>query len=1243
MGYNNLAEAMEAIKAAVAAKAAARVAKDKKVQEAKAKVNDAKQREKGAARHKGEGSSYREEQITAYSQKGTEAPKKEVPGGMDNVNFTQGGAIGSQAGKGGNMLNMSKEFKVYGLGLNDQWALADAMGVDETSIVEVDASTTPADEVGARLTVLMATNPGAMLVVGNDHELDWRRSKAVQTVCEAFKGRCYAEEQLLLIKALRDNKKAFESLQDIEEFIADLGFNVEVSEDTEDQLIFSAPYGSTHRITMEGGNISLDGAIIKETVFIFMNTTKKHPISQGLLGLKSPAETFGIMMAALAVASDAQAAHYAIGVLKGFSGILGPKTHEAAQYDAEGLAFKTRDTLGVALLHKSGDKIWASAPGRTKGDLVIAAQELRAQDSDHLIITNNMGDGLFKISMADLESGKNALRIKYDPKTKEVVLNGSNIKGAAKSHAKHGGRVILPVYITSKDPLSQCGQAVMPKDLMDEMLCAKRTLRFGGTKTFEFNQKNLVEFVNLVKDAVPLVDVGDWVMDGSDLYDLQGITQKAELAGASYGRVSKMTFEQVAKGKTLEFTCVVEIEAYDVGEAKGRGSLKAMFNSMEAAGIVATYNGAPANGLVFGDGVIKATARFREKFTELSRGEVSVTTAYEPEGYALIKAMYAGDKHFTFSDGELTITTMDPQGIYGELEVMIESTSVQENVTDAAMTLHQYALIAGCKEGNAWLAATVMPGMRRKVKTLAYLNAISSKTGWRQPDAEVVILGEDALDIDFGVGDIEIMEQFKERYPNGVMLFADAANYVWLKADYVLSVSAEDSLGNTLVGFGEVAARLIRLAAQPGVAKLINIGGLVTRFKIGAKRLAQSKSLNKVFAVRFGVSSKVVASRATGLTVVEIHPYGRIAKALKKSFGTKAIEGKPVYMLRHPMVVGAVMEIRFNKNVSKHTMQVNEMFWRRVTAGDMDGDTINIFPIKNEKWAKAISSHLTQVVPGYDMNPVLLGVSSESESMEMFGEKLNTSKTCDDMINKVKTMSLAEFISTVEGGARAATWHTGTSYRILEGNAIRYALGLGGVRGLFLGAFLYEHRGLCGKPVVAWTKAAFERTTGKKAPEQMEAATEKALNLWVRGPRDNEMLQDMWGSFGAMLHEVPGYVNQGDTQLPKDLLVTSEMNRLMREGGFKESSKVLGAGWCEYNDLYAIHALAWKLGRRQLAGATDLAAQVMGMNDIAEAYGFKGSFLFQTLKLVSQYIGAIHSKMGGLVSEDEGGAEDIAF
>jgi hypothetical protein len=1133
---------------------------------------------------------------------------------MANTNITNGNI--SNVAKGG---TMSNDFKVFGLGLVDQWDLADSLGISENNLVEVDASACKADEIGPRLTLLLAGNPKAILVIGNDHGLKGKALGNTRLVAETFKGRVYSEEELLLINKLKGLKVNFEVISEVEDFLLDLGFNVEPDMEDEDTIVFSAPFGAQHTITMKDGNILLDGAQIKETVMVFVGA-KRHPVAQSLLGLKSPMETFSIMMAALAFASEQQAAHYAIGVIKGFSGIFGPKAHEKEQFDAEGIEFKTRDTLGVALLHKSGDKIWATAPSRTAGDLVAAAAELRDRHNDHLIITNNMGDGLFKISFADLETGKNALRIKYDPKTKLVTLNGSNLKGAAKSHAKQCGKVVVGAYITSKDPLSQGGQAVMSRAAMDELLWGKRTIRFGGTKVFEFNQKNLVEFVNMVKDSTTMVDVGDWVFDGDDLYDHSGVTVKADLNGASYARVSRMVFEQESKGRELHFTCLVELEAYDIGEAKARGSIKAMINSMEAAGISATFNGAPVSSMVFGDGVIKASARFREVFKEIFRGELVVTTAYDRATFNKVKKQYEGEEAFSFDIDALVVTTTDPNGVYGELEIMIESTSVQENVTDAAMTLHQYALVAGCSEGNEWLSAAVMPGMRRKVKTLAYLNAISSRAGFRQNNAESIILGQDTLEIDITKGDVELMEEFKEVYPNGVMVFAKT-NFVWLKAEYILQVSAEDALGNSLVGFGEVAARLVRLAAQPQVAQLINVDGLITRFKIGAKRLAASKSLNKVFAVRFGVSSKVVSSRATSQSAVEIHPHGRIAKMLKKSFQASKIEGKKVYMLRHPMVVGAVMEIKFNKDVSKHLMQVNEMFWRRVTAGDFDGDTINIFPIKNEKWAEAIDAHLSEVVPNHDMNLALLGVSSESEAMEMFGEKLDTSKTVDDLMNKAKTMPLADFIKTVEGGARAATWHTGTSYRILEQGAVRYALGLGGVRCLFLGAYLYEHRGLAGKPV--------------------SKVCEEALNLWVRGPRDLQTMQDMWHSFGAMLHEVPGFINQGDSELPKDLLIGSEMNRLMREGGVRQNSVLLGKGWCEYNDLYPIQALAWKLGRRQLAGAPELAAQVLSMGDIAEAYGFNKSFLFKTLKLVSKYIGDIHSKLGGAIEEQV--MEEVVF
>ena len=536
------------------------------------------------------------------------------------------------------------------------------------------------------------------------------------------------------------------------------------------------------------------------------------------------------------------------------------------------------------------------------------------------------------------------------------------------------------------------------------------------------------------------------------------------------------------------------------------------------------------------------------------------------------------------------------------------------------MTLHQLTLPSAGKSGRAWLDKAILPGLKDNMKIMTYLKLVSGRTPFVRDDAPTLQLGVDHLDLDSGMSDTQIMEALKERFPVGLNVASPTGTSVWLSADPIQRVSALDNLGADLIGLGELACRILRLASNPEAAAVVNTGKLLNAYRAVAGKLGMSKSRARVFGVRFGASCKVNGSNLVGLKEVRINLNGRVAKRLAKKFrcSEHELEGRYVYNLRHPMVVGFVAKIVGDDSVGLHTVMVNKMMWRRVTSGDLDGDTINMFPIFKKEDAEGLDAELDALIPEGDMNSQIFGIKAEDPSMEMFGEVLDN-LSADGMISKTKTWTLKGFEDAVEGAARAATWWTGTSYRILEAGSILYGFGMGNLNAMLLGAWLYEHRGLAGKKV--------------------SAATEAALQAWVRCVRTGDAMMGMFSNFRLMMEEVVKPLPTG-TNMAHTILAGSELNRLMRNG-LVEGTNYLNPDF-PYEDLYDLYCLGWLLGRRRLTAAMKHAKVVASdeCQQVAEAYGFADSFLYQILRTVAIPLAAVEELSGGAGSFDEEAEEE---
>jgi len=1215
---------------------------------------------------------------------------------------------------------------VYAYQCADLNLVADYYGIPVSAVIEKEdlSSWNPGGHTGSAYKQILLTTlfnmPHVRVVVGKGAKLQKGEASALKEIHQAQpeSRKIVSEETVQISMKMKEFLKFCEltnGSETAQHIFSELGYRVEADEDDKDTFIVKVPFGASFTFKwVSDDEIYMNTAQLRSTVIVNLAEDQWGIAPQLIAGLKGPKEFMEIMLAVLTMHAETKAAQYAVGALLGFTGALGPDARERDELDEDGLLIKTKYSVGVVgLFMDRGGKVHAGR-GSLSGNrpnVVEICRYMDALDATAWYIPDNRGSFPLRIPYTDLATDGGPLGIKLVGT--EIEFAGSNIKGLLKSSAaSHCGSMTVPCVIDAVSPISQCGQAHIGAEILDEAV-GKRLVTIGGSHRYSAADHEMA-FME-AKNSHILVAVGDLITFSTDadgntiahLADERANGALVEVAkakpednvkvpvldfngniinwssddGAVEGRVIEVVKNMRLHGASknvageYEFVLTVTIEATDKGAAKGRGPVKAMMQTNEAAGVQVLINGQVFKGLHIGDGLIKSSKQLRKRFKETGRGRVEVSSVYNPIVYATTKEIYDKPEYaakFTFDDATCTITTVDDNAILGEVTFLIESSSVQENVGSAAMTLYQILFLGFTKAGKDLLKQYVVPDMVRRTHLLGYLAGLGSF-----PNAAKIATGEQFLYLLLGTNlllqrddvldlhgeytpamtDVQLLEKVKELYPQGVNIIVNGVLAAAIDADKVLQATAPDGLGSGLTGLGETVARLVRVMADPALRlKLVtanpdSVAGLVQSVKIDAAKLAKSGGFGRVYGTRWGVTSKMVASRGIGMEEIHIHPDSRIAKRLARKFKCNVadLNGKAVYVLRHPVIVGYVATIVLNDKVNLHVMMANEMKWRRVNQGDFDGDTGCIFPITNigtRDIAAELRVELEALLPKGDMNLATYGPGNDAEHIEtlkevlsdgtrvyeplMFSEAVSPNNTADKMIAKSKKMTADKWFETIREGVEANTWWTGTAYRLMEGGSIQYALGLTNPRMMMLGAWLYEHKGLAGKPVGESCK--------------------KFMQSWIWPLWDTDVVTGMMSNLRVTMNEVKCYKSSGDILLPHAIKVGNHLNRSIKHGAPDEAT-VQAPVYDKYGQEMPYHMLtplfrvAWMLGRKKLSQAVADCVIVASdeMEQSARVHGFDDSFLYNLCRLVSKQLGTVNTLIGDLMDTEAQEDDDVSW
>lgn len=375
-------------------------------------------------------------------------------------------------------------------------------------------------------------------------------------------------------------------------------------------------------------------------------------------------------------------------------------------------------------------------------------------------------------------------------------------------------------------------------------------------------------------------------------------------------------------------------------------------------------------------------------------------------------------------------------------------------------------------------------------------------------------LGNDHIELDtIGLTDLELLKAAAEQFPHGMMVRGSNAGSVWVNPKLILNLASPDGFGIELVGFAHTGCELLRLAADPAKAELLGQQGcdrLIKMFTAAAKKMAAGSSANKIHAVRFGVGCKVVCSDRVEPGILELHPEGNVARRLMDAFklhaaddrdSCDALERRRVLLLRHPFLFGGVLLIHFNDQLTKNTILVNREEYRRLVAGDADGDGICMLPLP-ENLADDLKREMTEAVPEMDPNLLVFGIASHDTEAGAWGENIFLDeKTTEKKLGQTFTKSIFEWIDSHKQMGHCANTLTPFAYRISDVCALMAGVGAKGAReAALIGGVVEEtfYLSLAG------------------GPDDLT----QSLNLWMRNKLQSDVQQDVF--FAGLVSEGKG-------------------------------------------------------------------------------------------------------------------------
>lgn len=398
-------------------------------------------------------------------------------------------------------------------------------------------------------------------------------------------------------------------------------------------------------------------------------------------------------------------------------------------------------------------------------------------------------------------------------------------------------------------------------------------------------------------------------------------------------------------------------------------------------------------------------------------------------------------------------------------------------------------------------------------------------------------VGRDALDLALveGATDREVLEAAAESFPEGINLAGSNLGPVWVHPAMILSLGQEDSFGLEFLGLGHTAAELVRLAVDPLYAQTLGAQGcdrLIAILCTQAAALANAKRPNQLHAVRWGGAAKVALGDLVEPGTVEIDPTGNVAKRMAELFRCQPEElaGKDVLVMRHPFILGYVVKLAFNDQLTRNLVLANRLDFRKANQGDADGDQAFLFPIRNERLAARLAEQLEAIVPNADVTDWAFAKPCH-EDADNWGEVL--SKSTEDKLGQSFAKTVNDWVRSHIKLGDYANRLTPFSYRISNIGACMAAAGIaGGQEMALIGAILEEsfYIGLTGGPEAldqamdVWFNKRMTQANQRILFEGLEAVLDESL---IHNPAVRTGL-----ARGASINQ-----NRFDAYDPQDLLV----------------------------------------------------------------------------------------------------------
>lgn len=938
-------------------------------------------------------------------------------------------------------------------------------------------------------------------------------------------------------------------LEMAERFEREPNVEFDIDIDHENSTLFRAPgrYTKTHTLTWEGeGVISLDGVILRHTAIAAQGNFK-----QALMGLRvlTPAEVVGFIANRLVVSSVEE--------LVGYGRAFGPGKEDQtnATLTEMGRKFRAHGVVGVitALRQKTEHGI-RNTVDKAKWNVVDSVcRTVRQMNPDAFILPHQMMKEFYYGPAA-----QEAFRAVHDGDN--ITLFGKHAKGVRVDagayclYTPDGGYLRVPALLGAFEE-SNDGMVYATHGLINRMGgWLKETV--SASRDRSSISRDLVAKYFAVETHV---NVGDKIAPGDLLFTVDGVEHRWDTK-ADHGVVTKLVDEFDTKLVRVE----VSIDAHFMGDAKIRGFGKGLVAPAEACGITARVKGErkKVGRLVVGvPGIVKDSAAASSYIHNAKPVTAVVTTAFNAADYELHKLKHLPEEDkkgnltksypdlgvtMTWDDNTRTVTTTDRKAIACEIDVLIEAAPVAQSVGTAGMTMPQMAWLSSLPTGNRWLRETLMRPMVARIDALAYLHAVANRVpvenGSTQNTSTVFdvrchMVGCDTLAASFdGLTDLEILEHAQSVIPHGINLMSTNQGPVWVHPERLVALAQTDGFGLELIGIAHTAAELLKLAADPERAQ--KLGGrhtdkLMLRFARQAEALSKSKRINQPHAVRWGAGAKVAGCDLAERNTIEVSPIGNACRALADAMGCDPsdLENRWFAVLRAPFILGYVVQVVFNSQLSSNLILVNRRQFRNVNKGDFDGDNASFFPIQDEITASDLALEIEEAVPDADSTLAIRGIDGDSAEAEMWGEVVG--KTTEQKLSQSFTRTVDEWLAYHSRMGEYANVSTPYAYRISEVGAMMAALGFEGARTISLmGAVIEEdyYLGLSGGPegldqaLALWMNGKFGREYQKEIFYGLRKAvvadllTEENRRCLLKAGQINQEKIDLWTPVDGLTH-----------------------------------------------------------------------------------------------------------------------------